>query len=290
MGGTTPQAPTASLNASQPNHAQLSYEQQRSNQPHQYSASPAPTYQHYNQPVSNYAAQPSHNAFATPQPRGHIEHSYTPQSGYGHPQPTGRNSITVGNAYNPPRPVEVYHLSDAANLSIPEDIREQFHRDEHGHVLFFSTPPLDTLPPVKHGQAVGNSVRYLAAKAKRDEAIKEKRKREQDAVEEQQSLAKKTKQEEEAALAGQVQVLTGKALQLLVKDMQEGTEGLYRAMLGDKWEDGMQADKSRLQKVQAEERRRMSEIEENRKKMTERQMISLKGAGGLYLDDVDARY
>lgn len=133
-------------------------------------------------------------------------------------------------------------------------------------------------------------MRYLAAKAKRDEAIKEKRKREQDALEEQQFLTKKSKREEEAALVGQVQDLTGKALQLLVKDMQEGTEGLYRAMLGDKWEDGMQADKNRLQKVQAEETRRMSEIEENRKKMMERQMVSLKGGGGLYLDDVDARY
>jgi len=214
-----------------------------------------------------------------------------PQSGYGHTQSTGRNSIAVGNAYNPPRPVEVYHLSDAANLSIPEDIREQFHRDEHGHVLFFTTPPLDTLPPVKHGEAVGHSVRYLAAKAKRDEAIKKKRKREQDAFEEQKSSTKKAKwEEEEVALVDQVQDLTGKALQLLVEDMQDGTEGLYRAMLGDKWKDGVQADKDWLRKVQAEERKRVSEIEKKKRRIAERQMVSLNGGGGVYLDDVDARY
>ena len=133
-------------------------------------------------------------------------------------------------------------------------------------------------------------MRYLAAKAKRDEAIKEKREREQGSLEEQESVTKKAKREEEAALAGQVRDLTGKALQLLVKDMQEGTAGLYRAMLGDKWEDGMEADLKRLQAVQAQERRRMREIEENKRKMTDRQIVSLKGGAGVYLDDVDARY
>lgn len=120
--------------------------------------------------------------------------------------------------------------------------------------------------------------------------IKEKRKREQEALEEQQSLTKMAKREEEAALVGQVNDLTGKALQLLVKDMQEGTEDLYRAMLGDKWQAGMQADEQRLQNVQAEEKRRMSEIEEHRRQMAERQTVSLKAGGGVYLDDLDARY
>lgn len=133
-------------------------------------------------------------------------------------------------------------------------------------------------------------MRYLAAKAKRDETIKEKRKRERDALDEQQSVTKKAKREEEGALAGQVRDLTGKSLHLLVKDMQEGTEDLYRAMLGEKWEDGMKADMKRLESVQAEESRRMSEIEENKRKMSQRQMVSLKGGPGVYLDDVDARY
>ncbi|KAI9879237.1 MAG: hypothetical protein M1830_009168 [Pleopsidium flavum] len=289
MGGTALQVSTTAPSSAQPNQGQISYEQKRSNQPHQYSASPAPTYQHYNQQVSSYTPQTTHNTFPTPQQRGHIDQYNTPQSGYAFSQPTVRNTVAVGNAYNPPRPIEVYHLSDAANLSIPEDIREQFHRDEHGHVLFFTTPPLDTLPPAKHGEAVGHSVRYLAEKAKRIEAIKEKRKREQQVIEEQSSSSKKAKQEEEIALAVEVKRLTGKAMQLLGKDVEEGTKGLYRDMLGEKWEEGMGADTKRLQHIQAEERRKMSEIEENARRTKERQMTSLKG-NGVYLDDVDARY
>lgn len=289
MGGTASQVSTTALSSVQPNHAPLSYEQQRSNLPHPYSASPAPAYQHYNQQVANYTPQTTHNAFLTPQQRGHIDHYNTPQGGYAYSQPTARNTSAVASAYNPPRPIEVYHLSDAANLSIPEDIRDQFHRDEHGHVLFFTTPPLDTLPPVKHGEAVGHSVRYLAEKAKRIEAIKEKRKREQQAKEEQESSSKKVKQEEELALAAEVRRLTGEAMQLLGKDIEEGTKDLYRDMLGGKWEEGMKADTKRLQNTQAEKMRKMSKIEENARRTKERQTTSLK-SDGVYLDDVDARY
>ena len=132
-------------------------------------------------------------------------------------------------------------------------------------------------------------MRYLAEKARRVEAIKEKRKRVQQPLEEQEPRSKKLKQGEDDALAAQVKDLTGKALHLLVKDMEDGTKDLYRDMLGDKWEEGMQLDMKKLQSVQAEQRRKKSEIEENARRARDRQSVKLQGSG-VYLDDVDARY
>ncbi|ODH46796.1 hypothetical protein GX48_07128 [Paracoccidioides brasiliensis] len=78
---------------------------------------------------------------------------------------------------NAPRPVETFILSDNANAAIPEDIRKQFHCDEKGRVLFFTSPPLDIVPPVEQ-TVLGHSLRYLAAKEERQKKI-EKRKLEQ---------------------------------------------------------------------------------------------------------------
>ncbi len=155
-------------------------------------------------------------------------------------------------------------------------------------MLFFTTPPLDILPPVKPGAAVGHSVRYLAEKARRIGAIKEKRKKGQEDFEEQ-AAEKIAKLEEEGALSARVKDLTGTALTLLVKDMEEATKALYQDMLGDKWEAGLQMHMTKLQAAQAEERLRMKEIEENASRMKEKQLVSLKG-NGVYLDDVDPRY
>jgi chromatin structure-remodeling complex subunit RSC1/2 len=54
------------------------------------------------------------------------------------------------------------------NASIPSDIRERFQRDETGHVLFFTQPPLVREHPGvswEHAQ-LGHSRRYLAGRAR----------------------------------------------------------------------------------------------------------------------------
>lgn len=92
----------------------------------------------------------------------------TPQTSYGYtPNPAHSARLSTGSFYQPPKPVEVYHLTDSLHAALPEDIRAQFHRDQHGRVLFFTAPPLHPLPPVKPGQAVRHSERYLAEKKKR---------------------------------------------------------------------------------------------------------------------------
>ena len=77
------------------------------------------------------------------------------------PPPAGAAS---SNAYNPPRPPEVFTIADdEINRSIPEQVRNQFQRDETGRVLFFTAPPgqLENNGLTKRGAALGHTSRYL---------------------------------------------------------------------------------------------------------------------------------
>ena len=108
-----------------------------------------------------------------PQPSYHPSPSHgippVPQAPYA-PRPPSAN-------YRDPPPVEVYTLPDAANLSIPFAIREQYQRDDFGHVLFFTVPPVAATKQDRAGSARGHSVRYLAEKARRAEMAANKKHR-----------------------------------------------------------------------------------------------------------------
>lgn len=73
------------------------------------------------------------------------------------------SSPSATNAYNPPRPPEVYTLPDNINEALSEQIRSNFQHDASARVLFFSGPPLDRahkgLSPQSSG--LGHSIRYL---------------------------------------------------------------------------------------------------------------------------------
>ncbi|ATY64823.1 RSC complex subunit (RSC1) [Cordyceps militaris] len=72
----------------------------------------------------------------------------------------------INNAYNPPRPPEVYTLPDSTNEALPTQIRTQLQHDNAGRVLFFTAPPSDRsphqLPPENSG--LGHSLRYFAGR------------------------------------------------------------------------------------------------------------------------------
>lgn len=77
------------------------------------------------------------------------------------------NATPQGNAYVPPRPVEVYTLQDhTINEAIPEPVRQQFQTDEAGRPLFFTAPPLERphkgLAP--EFARLGHSLSYLRDK------------------------------------------------------------------------------------------------------------------------------
>lgn len=75
--------------------------------------------------------------------------------------PTPGNAMPQHNTYNPPRPIEVYTLTDAANDAIPEDVRKAYHTDDQGRVLFFAAPSAEHQVLSKESAGLAHSARYL---------------------------------------------------------------------------------------------------------------------------------
>lgn len=83
---------------------------------------------------------------------------------------------------------ETYVLSDSANETIPKEIRDRFPQDDEGRILFFTKPPQDTSHIVsgrsesEKGKPLAHTQEYLDAKAKRDELIRQKKRRVQEDI------------------------------------------------------------------------------------------------------------
>ena len=146
-------------------------------------------------------------------------------------------SYTNNQNYKAPNPVEVYHLSDGANSHIPPDIRAQFQCDEQGRVLWFTAPPLNTISVAEEAQknTAGHSIKYLAAKARRDKLIAEKRKRDAELADEEEAeraRAAKSRKERDEREWGEVEE---KAMGMLEASMFESCEASYKHLYGDAW-------------------------------------------------------
>lgn len=233
------------------------------------------------QPPSFPALTP-HMNFPPPQPAP-VPHYQTPQAPPTYQQPITRPQQVV---YNKAPPVEVFHLADAANSSIPPEIREQFHQDQHGHILFFTAPPVDAAPPVKAGAALGHSARYLAAKAKREATLAEKRKRENDGSAHKDEERKRMKTEVEIAFQGDVAALTAKALEVFGDQLLQATVKEYETLPMDGDAKGrLQAELETLEKIRKDETRKQREREERVRREKEKQKVPITGVSAA-LEDV----
>ncbi|KZM25079.1 chromatin binding [Ascochyta rabiei] len=167
----------------------------------------------------------------TPQPPAPMQQYQTPRPAPGYQQPYVQHPPA---GYKAPPPVEVYILNDHANASIPEDIREQFQRDEKGRVLFFTAPPLNVSQPLaKGGRVLGHSAAYLAARARREKAKAEKRKADAAASSERDSAAKKARRDSELNLQSAVADLGAKALAALQDQLAAATKAELHAQADD---------------------------------------------------------
>lgn len=199
---------------------------------------------------SGFVQQTPHPSYQTPA----VSHPYaavqpTPYT----PYQTNRIQVPPGTVYNPnaPRPIEVFHLSDAANATIPEDIRDQFHCDNQGHVLFFSSPPLDIVPPLQ--QKLGHSLKYLAVKEERRKLVEAKKRKEVEERDVQDQRVKRQRADEEASLAVRIEYLTMKAIGTMADHIGTGTEMIYQMLYHDQAEKARKANSSALeQKVLAD--------------------------------------
>lgn len=188
-------------------------------------------------------------------------------------------------------------LSEHANAAIPPEIREQFQCDEKGHVLYFTTPPVDTEQPPKPGAPIGHTAKYLAEKSRRRIAIREKRKTVGLPAEGEDPdilhVAKKAKLSPTPVKAPEdfqqeVLDLREKALDVWIKQMNTGTEAIYKNTYGDQWKAAAEFQKQMLAKLQEEARRKETQLRISEAKRRERQKV--KWGGDVFLDDWGTMY
>ncbi|KAJ5885302.1 Bromodomain [Penicillium taxi] len=186
--------------------------------------------------------------------------------------------------YNPnaPRTVEVFHLSDAANASIPADIREQFHCDDQGRVLFFASPPLDIIPASQ--PRLSHSLKYLATQQERQKKVAERKRKIKEEVNKREEEAKRQRVDEEAALDARINALIPKAVECMVKQVDSGTDELYKTMFQDQADLARVTDaKARESRIQADDlvRQQLTQIQTN---SNNERYVNLKG-NAMYLGD-----
>ncbi len=211
----------------------------------QFAHTPTPVAQHQN-PLANYS---NYQSLPAPPPRPVAPVSTS-------------HSSSHGNVYNPPRPIEVYTLADVANSSIPADIRAQFHHDEYGKIIFYTTPPLDIDPIPEEARTLGHSLRYLADKARNRAADEKKRKaREVELEAAATERLKRIKSNEE----GNKNWIVNEKLKAVKKwgeEMEKGTDELYQQLHGENWKEVRERDLARLavQQDQAFQKHKENEI------------------------------
>ncbi|KAK4988650.1 hypothetical protein LTR66_007256 [Elasticomyces elasticus] len=262
--------------------------------PQQYgthSASPAA------QPTRPISAQTAPFPPATPQnlytapraaahPSTYQQHPTTPAatSSFGSSNlPTMARPPQAPTNYRDPPPIEVWTLPDNANASIPYDVRQQFHRDELRRVLFFTTPPINIEPEKKEGAALGHSVRYLAAKARKQEMLTQKRKQIDLEAEEQERQAKKAKMETQEKMAAEVETLRARAMNILEEQLVHAAASGFKGVYGDDWRQGLEKDFTALSEKQKAEAEKKLSVEENAKMRVERERTVFQSYS--FLDD-----
>ncbi|KAF2169729.1 hypothetical protein M409DRAFT_64761 [Zasmidium cellare ATCC 36951] len=223
----------------------------------------AQTYQQPSTPQQSQAAPP--RPIAPPQSQ-YSQPAVPPNPTAYPPRPTTAN-------YREPPPVEVYTLPDAANLSIPPEVRKQYQRDSFDRVLFFTTPPVSA---DQDSLARGHSVRYLAEKARRADLLSKKRKERESQKEDEAQIFKKARVEEAQRSTGQIQGLKRKALDVLDHQLASSVKG----KLGNQ-------ELSILSAAQKTELKRNLLMEKNKDKRDSMRKVSL--GSDFFADDWDSR-
>ena len=260
---------------------------QNASQHHRHSASPAPVQnQHLNHAASSHASQHSQTAAISSR---HDQYA-TPQRNHAHQQAPSRSTPHSAPSADGQRQPEVFMLDHAPNAAIPEAIRKQFQQNEDGRVLFFSTPPQERHQLLQSGAAIGHSARYMATKLRR-QLLEKKRKAEEGEKSSEDVNGKRTKMEADGQkMQKTVKQMTDDALQALIKQMDEGTDQIWKNMYGSEWEAGKTLEAQHLHERQARAAAAEAELAESRRKRAERERIPMKRDIGLYLDDYDPRY
>lgn len=281
-------------------------------QPYQGQAvsSPAPYYQPLQARATPYATPSAHPstyqstpaqqsaAAAVPSPQPYSQTAAQPSpytaNRYAAPTPTPAPA-PAAPVYNPnaPRPIEVFHLSDAANAAIPADVRSEFHCDDRGRVLFFSTPPMDMVSSATVAKKqLSHSLKYLAAKAEREKQRKRRlERREQETVDNQSSTKRaRLNTETEPIDPSRLTNLISKTVSLVAKTITTGTSTFYNTIYPDpqtaaKYAEADARQREQDAKAYALARKVADEINESSVDEFASRATDLRRAG-VYLEDV----
>ncbi|KAJ5726464.1 uncharacterized protein N7483_007821 [Penicillium malachiteum] len=201
-------------------------------------------------PTSAYQASPAARPYsASQQPTPYVAAAAAAAAAAA-PYPLNR---AAAPAYNPnaPRSVEVFHLSDAANSAIPLDVRQKFQCDDRGHVIWFSTPPMDIIRP--RDPKLKHSLEYLAKQSERQKQVAERKRKREEEEKQRADEVKRLRIEEEKELATRIAALAPRAIKALAEQVASGTEELYKILYGDEAASAQAAD------LQSQERRLLVE-------------------------------
>lgn len=214
-------------------------------------------------------------------------HSYGAiQSPYASYQANRMHVPTTAGLVNPnaPRPIEVFHLSDAANTAIPADIREQFHTDDRGRVLFFSSVPLDVASSTQ--QTLGHSLKYLATKEEHRSRVEDRKRKLAHENEERVKSAKCARAGEGRILSSQVESLTNRAVQATADQIVTGTNALYEALYQDRAESAKLSDIKARERAIIDSRAIQAQTAQIQAASTRATFVNLRG-NAIYIDDID---
>jgi chromatin structure-remodeling complex subunit RSC1/2 len=229
-------------------------------------------------------ATPNRTSFSASQPAA-AQHRYAPMPVL----PGGRQA-------------DAFILNDLQNAQIPEDVRKEFLQDDTGHVLFFTKPPLATLPAERVTKLGGHTIKYMASKLRRQ--LEAKMQREDAEVEEaggeQSSRSPKRRRlnnDDDVQPNGTrsaldvVKAAADKSFEDFIHDMNAGTAAILSAMQPGM--DVTQLQIANLERAEAGQMLMMEEQEALRKSANERKMEAERKARELwqepkvYLDDLD---
>ncbi|RDI84002.1 putative transcription initiation factor TFIID subunit [Venturia inaequalis] len=242
-----------------------------------HSASPAPLQPMPPQQQGQFHPSPltPHSSYKAPAPVSQVGQYSTPQSNYAQP----RGAMPPASGYNAalPPPIEVWHLPDSANGSIPEDLRSQFQCDEAGRILFFTAPPAASEPRTQ----LGHTAKYLAYKSKREEMLREKRKADALSYGNDGEARKRAKSEESVLRDKIKEQARLQALEVMEDALADATVAEFRAIYGEGWKEAMERELQELERKQGEAEKSREERErvEGEWKRKERDALAIRGLG-----------
>lgn len=191
-------------------------------------------------------------------------------------------------------------MSDAANATIPVEIRQQFPCDDHGRILWFTTPPLNTATDQtlilshKDGKPLVHTPEYFAAKEKRKELIEERKRQAQARSAEDQSARAEEVGDDHHPSSKRRRITDAQAeniaLQTLVNQMLDASREWYRSQYGDRAAEAEQFDNLRAAERRNEVKAKESYLEERRLLEEERRKNEKLMEGRVFQDDWDGRH